>query len=310
MTSTLPTDVDGGGPRWLLEDAVLGQVEAEMSLTYDSLELTARASPPEGVGWGTGAWGSGPWGGEVGAEFWRQWDRAGDFELEDAFGGSWSAIATGTDDLRVTLKPPERFRPPFAVAEYMVDGVETVRESPEEVVVEVELVRTGPRENAFGDDVTVGEPHPDTHTGWGYSGWGTTPWSGYGTYSWQISMAHGNIELRDKFVGRPERASGVAGEEVAIELAVGDEQAAAIADSLGRVDGVVEHSVPGGDDLLRDATPDDNQTIELEPPIDIEDVDDLEQGTYFVRDWQIEPLGSHLSERPWRVELELTRRTD
>lgn len=303
----LETDPNAGGPRWVLEGAVLNQVSQDIEFEHDRLELIIRATPPEGIGWGSRGWSVSPWGGEVGTEFWHQFDRAGDFEVDVAYGGSWDAIPTGAEDMIVDLEPPERLRPPFAVSRWIVEDVETVRASPVEVLATVELRRVGPREDVYPDDVVEGDPHEDTHTAWSYDGWGETPWGGFGTYSWSIDLARGSLELRDRFVGRPERSSGAAGEQIELPLALDHDQAAAVADSLGRMDGLVEHAVPGGDDLVVDETVDGNQTIELTVPVDVPDVDDLESGMYYVRDWSIQSLGGHQSERPWLATLALTR---
>lgn len=295
--------------RWLVDEAVLGEVDQDVTIEYQTLELTVRASPPSGLGWGNGPWSSSVWSGEVGSRFWRRFERGGDVDVDVGFAGDFDVIVTGPDpdEVIVELDPPDRLRPPLDVAEYVVTDVETERVAPDEVIVEAELTRREPRRDVYGPDVVEGEPDETTHTGWSELSWSEGPWSGYGSYAWRFDLENGEIWANDEDVGRPARSADSAGESIELDIAITDGDAAAIADSLGYPDGVVEHSVPDGADVLVDESPDGRQTIYVEPPVDVDGVDDIEEGEYVVREWSIETLGGELSLRPWIASVELTK---
>lgn len=202
-------------------------------------------------------------------------DRAGDLDTESGFGGSFRTLNRGTGDT-VEVIPGVESSPPVAQTDMFVASYSESQLSPVRFEVDIELQRLANR-----DDAT----DPDTlQTG----------------DEWAITLDTGaTIGLSGRQVAPPERDGSPSGASVGLEIIVSSDQAAAILDRIGYPAGVVERSVPDGDDQLVDESG-GRQTIAIDAPPDAA----IDSGEWLVRGWGLS-FNAFDEPRRWRLSLSL-----
>ena len=208
---------------------------------------------------------------------WRQFDRAGDVNVDEGFAGAFRAIGRDGDDDVEVRTAFNRLRPFIPSTSYRVAGYSETQLSPTRFELALELQRVTNR----------GEGFPELSQ----------------TGAWEVDLQHGTVGLSERQVGQIDREGAPPGAEVALEVLVSDDQAAALLDNLGYPAGVVERTVPDGDSVRVDETG-GRQTVMLSAPAEAA----LASGDWFVTDWTLS-FNAYSEERQWAIELALAETT-
>ncbi|OVE83188.1 hypothetical protein [Natronolimnobius baerhuensis] len=248
----ITTEIDGGPLDWRIGGQMLKESWID-ELTPHTLTITFHTD-------------------RDGLEYWRQYDRAGDVQVEVGFGGTFQAVDRGGRDDALELQPPFRQTPPFDEAEFYVTNYSEAQLSSELFEIEFEFQRSEPRSGVFDVVDRSGEP-------------------------WVFDFDRGTIALEERRVSRIDRDGGPTGGDTSIEVLLTDLEAAALADVAGVPDAVVDREVPDGPGFAED-TSGGRHTVAITSP----DGAPLE-GDWVIRNWS---LAMHnRSDERWLVELQL-----
>lgn len=207
-------------------------------------------------------------------EHWRQYERAGDVNVETGYGGSFRAVDRSGRTDAIHIDPPTSSQPPFDASRYYISDYSEEQLGPGRYRLELTAQRLTNRADVYDVGDQSGSP-------------------------WTIDLKTGAISLENTQVGRIEERSGsTTGAQVTLSLLVSDEQAAAIMDSLGYPKGVVERQIPDGEDQLVDES--GRQTMSLEVPPGAS----IEPGRWFAIEWTVNRW-SFDSDHRWRIDLEI-----
>lgn len=220
----------------------------------------------------------------------RAFDRSGDVSVTSGFGGVFF-VDDESSDSSIRLIPGDADYPAVdKSAEWYVDDYSETQISPARYTVELVCRRKSNRDETVNRLV---------ETGWSSDGWGDGGWGGTAP-DLKIELSYGNLALDEQDIGQIERdGSPVAGSST-LPLLVSAAQLGALADSVGYPNGVVERTIPDGDDRIVDESDADRQTVSITTRSGVDlDPDD---GDYIVRGWSAEFYSYEISHR-FQIDL-------
>jgi len=206
-------------------------------------------------------------------DHWRQYDRVGDFSVEDGFAGRFRAISDGADLVSVAAAPDAS--PAVSGGQWFVSGYSEEELAADRYRVTLDLQRPSNRSpRASAVDQTGGQ------------------------FDWQLRLDRGTISMPRRGVTPIEREGTTHDAELMLSVKLSNEEAATVADTLTAPAGVVERTVPDGENRLRDETGGE-QTLDVVAP----DTSAVWRGEYLARDWTL--TKQNHSDQPWLLELPL-----
>lgn len=209
----------------------------------------------------------------------RRYNRhAGEYErLVDA-NGDWTTVDRSEGDNNTfSVAPPSSLQPTLVPAEYHVNRYveRPVRDDPRVVKIDVQFVRTEPRD--------VDESLPS---------------ESQGTDDWLFTFNRGRIAT--PYVERTDQGNG---RDIELVMSLSSGQVEALLENATRLDAVRVVEVPEGDDFIRDAHPDDRNTVSISQPASINsEYLPTDGAAYVIRDWRVEKDG------PTRYRVRMTVR--
>ncbi|OYR79322.1 hypothetical protein DJ84_18380 [Halorubrum ezzemoulense] len=217
--------------------------------------------------------------------YWRQYDHAGDYTVEQGYGGDFTVIDRSGETESLVVDPDASHSPPIPPSEeFLVESYDEEQLSPSRHRVTLGLHRKDPRLDVFDvlDELESGQlPTSVEHDGW------------------ILDLEESTLQLSEAQVA-PSTASGSPiGSEVTLPVRLDDDQAAAIADTAGLPGAVTERSVPDGDNYLVDDS-DGRHTAMINPPAGAS----LVAGRYIVRRWEL-TFRTQNPDRRWGLSLGL-----
>lgn len=212
-------------------------------------------------------------------DHWRQYDRAGDFEVVNGANGDFRAFDTsGGAQGPVTITPPTEWSPaPFGSVEALVESYSESQIAPGRFEIELSFQRTT---NISRDATDPG-----------------------GTGAWEFGFSLGTIGLNggglDEQVLVAERDGDPTDGAWTLPLLLDDQQARIVMESLSHVGATAERTVPDGENFRIDTTTNQKNTVSLTTPSRAT----VQDGTYVATGWDLEWY-SH--RRRWLVALSLS----
>lgn len=207
---------------------------------------------------------------------WRSFDRAGDYQIEMDYGGSWRVTDRNATD-PIQIVPDNTEAPPLTGDTYHIESYSESQVAPDRFRVTLTGQRDTPRGDAYS---------PVTESGG----------------DWALDFADGgSLALDGRQVGQITQRGTRAGGDYSVPLTLTPAQAAALMDTVSYPDAVVDRAVSDGDNFVVDTHPSDAQTVTISGP----STATLSDGTYAIRDWQVTRAGFD-DTRAWRVGLTLT----
>jgi hypothetical protein len=207
--------------------------------------------------------------------WWRQFDQAGDLNVESAHAGQFRALDKGGRSEPVNVRSALRDTPPFIPSkDYYVTGYQEDESAPDRAMITLTLQRLSNRTQGF----------PESSESGGY---------------WEITTTTGTLAFDEAQV-RPDSVTGSAtGQQQTLAIRAGNDQIATLIDSLGYPGGVVTRDVSQSPNQLDDSSPDQRQTITLDAPSDAQ----VESGDWLVTSWDFREAG--FGDRRWEIRLTL-----
>jgi len=199
----------------------------------------------------------------------RLYERAGDLNVNIGYAGAFRAIARSSAT-PTAVEPPAADSPPFVQINGYVNGYQEEQVAPDRFEISLTVHRTSNRDQEFAAITETGD--------------------------WEISLDHGTVGLNESQVEPLSAGGTTTGADVSLALALSDDQAAAMLDSLGYPDAIAERPIPDGDDTLVDEN--GRQTVTITSPR----ASSLSDGDWLVKRWTVR-FRSYEPSRNWRMEL-------
>jgi hypothetical protein len=203
----------------------------------------------------------------------RQFDRTGDFSVISQFGGGFRVEGDGGAQT-LTLDPPTAWKPPVPQTEAFIQSYNEQQISPVRFEVSLSLQLPENRTPQFGTVNNSG-----------------------GVL--EISTFRGDISLSASEISQIAQSGSTVGGTIDLSIRVTTEEAAALADSLGFPDGIVQREVSDGQDLIQDTSPDNRQTVDITADPDAK----IDSETFAVTNWTLSRV--RRGEPKWLFDLQL-----
>lgn len=205
---------------------------------------------------------------------WRAYDRAGDIDQEPGFAGATRTFDRSGREHPVEVDPPDAFTDVLErQTNWHVSDYVEVQHAPDLFELSLTFQRVFNRADVFDTPSESGD--------------------------WELETERGTIGLAERHVGTTEAAGDPSGRQTTLSLLLNDVQLASWADAAGYPTGVVERTVPDGEDFLSDQSPNKRQTIDVTAP----QIAAFDSGRYLAVDWTA-TLATHAEQR-WSLETEL-----
>ena len=207
----------------------------------------------------------------------REYDRAGDFVVDESYAGDFRVDVRGSDDF-VTLGIGQDFHPPLDVADWVIANYDDHQVNPDQQhTVSATFHRLRNRSEWMREI-------PDQSGAWEF---GLTFDDGEGT------VAVDDVSMRDTD-GEPE------GEEIALSIELTSDQCGWFADALNRGTATVDRDAVGSDNYVRDTSPDGRQTVNIDTESEI-----IESGDYAITN--VHFSRKHFTEPRWLCDITAIR---
>lgn len=207
-------------------------------------------------------------------DYWRQFDRVGDYNVNQEFGGGWQLVDDAGRLETVTLSPRNDMQPPLDKIEGYIESYTEEQNTATRYSIDITIQRLSERTNVYPAPSQSGQP-------------------------WTLSFAHGDIALETKQVLQTGQRGTTSGGQWTLSLRLSDSQAGAIIDSAGVPNAVVSRNVGDETDFNVDSSSNDRQTVTINGP----DGASIPDGTYLIDTWNcIKPA---YGDWPWQIDLTL-----